>query len=351
MTSKLVLLGTGGDDCVARIWKRALTRLPERQLSLPAIASKVAIDSSHPLAAVSDIHGQVLLWNFEAGSSLDRKLPHPRRVNSMYFSTNGQRLVSECSDGILRSWDIPTFAVKEIALNSAAQTLCLNHNEDRLLIACEDATIRRLDRNTFETVGPATKYAANAVPVAIAPDEKSFVSMTEDGELTFWDLSSSKPRWVGRHRSRINCVVFNRQGTTVLTGSADGTAVVWDCLSGKRVTTFSCSREVTSALFTTHEEFVWLAGFTGEAQLWSVPTAKAVGVAFRHPNLITSIALSSDESRLLTTCWDGGVRQWRVPSSMQGIKRELVSNIENQIGLSLTSAGFVEMIYPGSTAP
>ena len=335
-------LVTAGVDCVARIWKRAIARLPEQQLLLSASASKVAIASSEHLAAVSDVHGQVLLWNLKDGGQTNGALPHPRRVNSMFFSTNDQRLVSECSDGILRRWEIPSFSMTELAVN--VKSLSLSHGGHRILIDCEDDKLRHLDLDTLESVGTATEYSAIAVPIAFAPDEKSFVSTTDEGELTLWDVSNSKPRWVGRHRGRINCVVFNRHSTAVLTGAADGTAVVWNCMTGKREATFLCSREVTSALFTTDEEFVWLAGFTGEAQLWSIPTAKSVGVAFRHPNLVTSIALSSDESRLLTTCWDGGVRQWRVPPSNKKSKLELVTTIVNQIGLHLTSAGIAEMV-------
>ncbi len=341
-------LGTAGEDCVARIWKRAETRLPERQLILPASAFKVVLDSSHQLAAVADINGQVQLWNLEDGNLEDGnmasgKLSHPRRVNSMFFSTNGQRLVSECSDGILRCWDIQTLSAREIALDSSVESLALSHDGHRFLIDCEDSKMRHIGRDSLESIGPALEHSVGILPVAYSPDGKSFISTTDTGVLAYWDFGGSQFRWMGQHRSRINCVVFNQQGTAVMTGSADGTAVVWDCLTGKRETTFSCSREVTSALFTSNKEFVWLAGFTGEAQLWSVPTAKAVGVAFRHPNLVTSIALSSDESRLLTTCWDAGVRQWRVLPSMKENNRELVANIENQTGLRLTSAGIAEM--------
>ncbi len=335
-------LVTAGDDCVARIWKRAVARLPERQLLLSTSASKVAIDSSDQLTAVADVNGQVHLWNLKDGSLLN-VLPHPRRVNSLYFSTTGQQLVTECSDGILRCWDIQTPLAQDIALDSSAVSLALSHDGRRLLIDCEDGKIRHLGRDSLEMLDPTWDHALGIVPVAYSPDEKSFISTADDGALAFWDFGEKQVRWIGKHRSRINCVVFNQQGTFVLTGSADGTAVIWDSRTGKPLTTFSCGREVTSALFTTHEEFVWLAGFTGEAQMWSVPTGKAVGVAFRHPNLITSIALNYDESRLLSTCWDGGVRQWRVPHFIKESKRELIATIEHQTGLRLTSEGIVDV--------
>ena len=82
--------------------------------------------------------------------------------------------------------------------------------------------MRHIGRDSLESIGPALEHSTGILPVAYSPDGKSFISTTDTGVLAYWDFGGSQFRWMGQHRSRINCVVFNQQGTAVMTGSADG---------------------------------------------------------------------------------------------------------------------------------
>jgi len=63
--------------------------------------------------------------------------------------------------------------------------------------------------------------------LTFSPDGKTLVTATIRAQL--WDVASGKPRRVlDGHSGVILAVAFNRDGTRLATGSADGTVLIWD---------------------------------------------------------------------------------------------------------------------------
>ena len=69
--------------------------------------------------------------------------------------------------------------------------------------------------------------------VAFSPDGKTVLTGSDDGTARLWDAATGKP--IGPplpHQDAVNAVAFSPDGKTVLTGSWDKTARLWDAATG-----------------------------------------------------------------------------------------------------------------------
>jgi WD40 repeat protein len=65
--------------------------------------------------------------------------------------------------------------------------------------------------------------------VAFSPDGKTILTGSVDGKARLWDVSMGRP--IGQpltHQDAVWAVAFSPDGKTILTGSADRTARFWD---------------------------------------------------------------------------------------------------------------------------
>jgi WD40 repeat protein len=158
------------------------------------------------------------------------------------------------------------------------------------------------------------------------------------------------------HSNRVTCALFSRDGTKVVTSSADNTANVWDARTGRRLAgPFTHSAEINTAMPSEDGRFVvtaskdktarvWnaltgvsvteplqhsgdvsMAGFTpdGEqvltisgdrAQLWSVGKGQPIGKVLKGANYALDVRLSPDGSRFAMACVGGHVQVWDAAS-------------------------------------
>jgi WD40 repeat protein len=109
-----------------------------------------------------------------------------------------------------------------------------------------------------------------------------------------------------RHDDDVRTAYFSPSGRRVVTASEDGTARIWDSVSGEcLVPPLGHQKGVKSASFSPDESRVVTACEDGFARVWSVETGMRSGPALRHPSICD--ALFSPDSKLVVTCgsaWD-----------------------------------------------
>jgi len=141
-------------------------------------------------------------------------------------------------------------------------------------------------------------------------------------------------------------LAYSSNNSKIVSSSADGTAIVWEAATGLPLSTLAYGREVTSARFYGNDEFVLLAGYGGEASLWSVETGKTVGVAFPHPEFISRCVVDYSKNEAVTACRDGIVRVWQLPKAMSIESKRVSGFLQNRTGLQLTRKGVAKLYDP-----
>src|SRR5439155_8192103 len=96
------------------------------------------------------------------------------------------------------------------------------------------------------------------------------------------------------HESLVDDARFSPDGRRVVTAGADGTAQVWDTVTGRPVT--PPLRHGSSS--------------DTPIQVWDTTTFFMVTAPLRYRSAVVRVSFSPDGQRLVTASWDGTARLW-----------------------------------------
>ncbi|WP_327359907.1 DUF1513 domain-containing protein [Streptomyces sp. NBC_01296] len=115
------------------------------------------------------------------------------------------------------------------------------------------------------------------------------------------------------HDSGVHAVAFSPDGHTLASGSADGTAQLWDTATGKAgITLDHVSLAVASLAFSPDGSILATGSNEGPVRLWNVATGKPLATLTGHISQVNSVAFSPDGKTLATGSNDATVRLWDV---------------------------------------
>ncbi|HEX8202648.1 MAG TPA: AAA family ATPase, partial [Isosphaeraceae bacterium] len=146
----------------------------------------------------------------------------------------------------------------------------------------------------------------------IAPREATDLRRVIRANLAAWQTQLRHLDAIFQHDKGVRAVAFSPDGRTVLTGSFDKTARLWDAATGApRSEPLVLHSEPVIAVAYRPDGKVFATGSVdGSAHLWDAITSRPVGQPMKHESYVTAVAFSSDSKIFLTGSWDKTVRLW-----------------------------------------
>jgi cytochrome c len=160
------------------------------------------------------------------------------------------------------------------------------------------------------------------------------------------------------HGGPVRALAISADGTTLLSGSFDGSAIRWSLErdTAEQVLRFHDDAVNATALF--NDGRAATAGADGRIAIWSARNPKPDAVLEGHTAPVAAIALSADGAMLASASWDHSVRLWPITG---GEPRLFAGHTQNVNGVAfsadrraLISAGYdlTVRIWPlDGTAP
>jgi eukaryotic-like serine/threonine-protein kinase len=129
--------------------------------------------------------------------------------------------------------------------------------------------------------------------------------------IAAWSRSLHRQRDCLEHQGPVRQVAWSPSGESVATGSDDGTARLWDPVSGKPLCLPLVHGGPIKALaYSRDGKTLATASEDQTARLWNTASGLARGEIMHHRGPVTSLAFTPNGTTLITGSTDGSLRSW-----------------------------------------
>lgn len=331
---------TGGLDGTARLWRLEGNQIRQAIAPLrhPARVLTVAISPDGKTLLTGARDGIARLWNLD-GSLRRELMGHRKRINDAIFSPDGQFILTASNDQAVNLWSrdgelIQVYRghdnfVNAIAFSPEASVMYFaSAGQDKT------AKLWKQESKLSHSLG----HFDNGVEcVAFSPDGETVIAGLGTPPYDFLDLANEAAAqsnfWVllwrpaeqhidtlRGHIDNVNAVAASPDGDCYLSGSEDGTAILWS-KSGQRLTTFKIGIPIDDVAFSpasTNE--LAIVDALGNVTLWN-SDGTPTGDTLSYSDWVPDLAFSPDGSEILTACADGSAYFWKGGEPFRQISR------------------------------
>jgi WD40 repeat protein len=150
-----------------------------------------------------------------------------------------------------------------------------------------------------------------------SPDGRWAVTGSADGTALLWDVATGREVRRFEAHGAVTSVAFSLEGTFLLAG-AGSTAVLWDTTSGREIQDFNVPATLIKCVaFSPDGHSIVTGGSDDKAHLWDIATGRELRRFEGHASHVESVAFSKDGRWIVTGGDDGTARIWDVATALE----------------------------------
>jgi WD40 repeat protein len=326
---------TGSWDNTARVWDVATGKEVQRFSGHEELIYTVAFSPDGSKILTGSLDDTARLWDVETGEEIRRFEGHWKAVWAVKFSPDGRTVLTGSLDNTARLWDTATGRELKVYKphGDSVYTGAFSPDGKSVILAGRNETARlrpvpesrwpdpaRMEAiaAAYEETGPKGQLMAfeghedGVRSVAVSPDGETILTGSEDDPARLWDIETGREvhRFEG-HESSVYAVAFSPDGDTVLTGSLDDTARLWNAEEGREIRRFEGHHSsVYAVAFSPDGETALTGGWDNTARLWDIETGREVHRFEGHESSVYAVDFSPDGDTVLTGSLDETARLW-----------------------------------------
>ena len=244
---------------------------------------------------------------------------HKSVIRDIMFSHDGRYLVSASDDKTIRVWDTSSGEVVRVlrgqitpGYEGQIYAAALSPY-DRLLAAggwlgssknyklVDLGRIRLIDFKTGEIIALLKGHTDVVLGLAFSRDGTRLISGSADRTARIWDMRTGKTIHVLKgHTDFINSVAFSPDGSMAVTGSNDHTVKLWNARSGYLIQTlYGHTDNVMSVAYTPNGKYILSASYDKTVRLWNGRSGRFIKILATLDKRATGLSISPDSSKVL----------------------------------------------------
>ncbi|KAB8257696.1 WD40-repeat-containing domain protein [Aspergillus pseudonomiae] len=308
-------LATVSEAGSVRLWNTHTGRSTFLESDSSAITFVAFSSNGERLAAKSN--EEIKIWDLSSGRLL-QGIPQ-KRSTMISISPDGRFIASWDSLDVV-IWNVSQMAVVHAHKQPGVHTIEFSP-EGNLLIASKDA-IELWDCNA-NTLRSYNNSECKTLVAGFSPNSKNIVSLSTNGQVNVWDLSTNEYRGNIYHISDSEnpdpyCrrVSFPRFGELAASSVGDGPKQIWTLVPGILAELFRFSNRILDALaFSPDCEIIAASGcWAEEIAIWDGSSKVSKVLDNVHQDTITDLGFSSNGTVVASTAKDGTVGLWEARS-------------------------------------
>lgn len=295
---------------------------PVHVLQHPRRVEDLAFSPDGKLLATAGSDRTARIWEIATGQQHSTPFVHDDMVFGVAFSRDGRRLATASRDNTARIWEIATGQEQEhsrithyepvtsVAFNRAGRLLATASADGTAQIS-DALTGRQRVLVTHDMPEHSFPLQSNAVDcVAFSPDGTLLATASWDGTARIWEAVSGKELARFTHQGWVSSVAFSPDGNLLATASNDKTARIYGVDSGQEPRTFSHDESVVGVAFSPDGQLLATASDDHTGWIWDVTVAEHERSRVVHDGKVSGVAFSPDGRLLATASEDQTARIW-----------------------------------------
>ncbi len=196
-------------------------------------------------------------------------------------------------------------------INDGVYGALFTPDESQFLVVTAAGSIYSWAMDNWEPSWPPIHYNAVTISAIMSPDGSFIATGSADGKLRIWRLPDGKLLRTLTHGGDIMGLDFSLQGDRIASASRDGTAKVWNALSGDEICHFTKhDRPVLCVHFDREAKRVLSASYDSTARVWDAQTGRELTPPLRHRGELANARFSPDGKIVASGSRDGVMRVW-----------------------------------------
>lgn len=292
--------------------------------------SYVTFRSEDNLMISGDEQGDIIVWNAENGSVLQRMTQHNGKITHLEFSNNGKLLASASYDGTIRIWNLDKFRTLQTFKNPATEAYDGVKGDEPTFVTFDPSdkavyfggynlqVLRGTIRNgQIERIYTNDEFGITSG--IIAPDKRHLV-FGAGGSIFFMNLKTNRIVKQIHHSDNYDDYVcelaFMPQHSLLASWAVNGKLHFWNWQLEKRTYTLNATDIDGSSdvAFSEDGRFLVTGNFGDQTKLWNMKNRRVVQLLGAHSASVVTFAFSLDGNAIVTGSRDNTVKLWRKPT-------------------------------------
>lgn len=160
------------------------------------------------------------------------------------------------------------------------------------------------------------EHSDRLAAITFSPDGQTVLTGSYDRTARLWELGTGKPlRVLTGHAEHVVCVAWSPDGSRVATGSWDGAARIWDPATGDCLTVLTGHDSwVSSVSWSPDGRYLATGSRDNTSGIWDLAQGRLARRLVGHADWVRSAEWRPDGRRLLTGSYDRTAALWDVRS-------------------------------------